>query len=123
MPNAMPTCNTRLSTNTSCSAHAKKNVNCLDCHQPAANQPTKNHNGFVIADHLTANNCRACHDRVYQQFLRSRHAAPSWAAVYGDKDLSAEQVDFAERSIRVPASALPTRWFPAKGRLHPTPAV
>jgi hypothetical protein len=95
------------------SVHATKNVNCLDCHQPAANQNTKNHFGFVIAEHLTANNCRACHDRIYQQFLRSRHAAPSWAAVYGDKDLTAEQVDFAERyhpgSCKRPANPLVAR--------------
>jgi hydroxylamine dehydrogenase len=95
------------------SVHAAKHVNCLDCHQPAPNQPTKNHNGFVIADHLTANNCRTCHDRVYQQFLRSRHAAPSWAAVYGDKDLTAEQVDYAERyhpgSCKRPANPLVAR--------------
>ena len=30
------------------SAHAKKGVNCLDCHQPAANQEKKDHHGFVI---------------------------------------------------------------------------
>jgi hypothetical protein len=81
------------------SVHAAKHVNCLDCHQPVGKQEpkAKDHNGFKIADHLTAANCRTCHDREYQQFLRSRHAAPSWAAVYGKKDLSAEQVDFAER--------------------------
>ncbi len=34
---------------------------------------------------LTAANCRKCHEPVYQQFARSRHAAPSWAAVYGEQ--------------------------------------
>ena len=46
---------------------------------------------------LTAANCRSCHETEYQQFLRSRHAAPSWAAVYGEKGLSAEQVAFSEK--------------------------
>jgi hypothetical protein len=86
------------------SAHARKNVNCLECHQPAAGQQGTDHHGFVITAHVTAANCRACHETVYQQYLRSRHAAPSWAAVYGDEKLApdqpaltAEQVAFAEQ--------------------------
>jgi hypothetical protein len=79
------------------SVHAQKDINCLECHQPAKGQKSKEHNGFVIAERLTAGNCRSCHEEIYQQFLRSRHAAPSWAAVYGDKDLSAEQVAFSEK--------------------------
>ena len=79
------------------SVHAKKNVNCLDCHQPAANQAKVDHHGFVIATALTAGNCRNCHEPIYQQFLRSRHAAPSWAAVYGEGGLSEEQVAFSEK--------------------------
>jgi hypothetical protein len=79
------------------STHARKNVNCLECHKPADKQKGKDHNGFVIAEHLTAGNCRSCHETIYQEFLRSRHAAPSWAAVYGEKGLSEEQVAFAEK--------------------------
>lgn len=79
------------------SAHARKDVNCLECHQPAAGQDKKEHNGFTIATHLTAANCRRCHEDIYQQFLRSRHAAPSWAAVYGEKGLTPEQVAFSEK--------------------------
>jgi hydroxylamine dehydrogenase len=78
------------------SKHAAKGVNCLECHQPAPNQEKKDHHGFVISAKLTAGNCRSCHENIYQQFLRSRHAATSWAAVYGEKGLSAEQVNFAE---------------------------
>ena len=70
------------------SAHAKKGVNCLDCHQPAEGQQKKDHHGFVISAHLTAGNCRGCHEAIYQEFLHSRHAAPSWAAIYGEKGLS-----------------------------------
>lgn len=79
------------------SAHAKKGVNCLDCHQPAEGQQKQDHHGFVIATHLTAGNCRSCHEGIYQEFLRSRHAAPSWAAIYGEKGLKPEQVAFSEQ--------------------------
>jgi hypothetical protein len=92
------------------SAHAAKNINCLECHQPTANQAKTDHHGFVIAKNLTAANCRNCHETEYQQFLRSRHAAPSWAAVHGEKGLSAEQVEFSEKfhpgACKRPANAL-----------------
>jgi hydroxylamine dehydrogenase len=79
------------------SVHAKKNVNCLECHQPAAGQSKQDHHGFVITTKVTAANCRSCHEPVYQQFLRSRHAAPAWAAVVGDSPFTAEQVAFSEQ--------------------------
>jgi hypothetical protein len=79
------------------SAHAKNGVNCLDCHQVAAQQKGKEHHGFVINTGPTPANCRACHETIYQQFLRSRHAAPAWAAVAGSKDFSTEQTAFSER--------------------------
>ncbi|MGA2886499.1 MAG: multiheme c-type cytochrome [Terracidiphilus sp.] len=79
------------------SAHAKKGINCLDCHQPAEGQQRKDHHGFVISTKLTAGNCRGCHEGIYQEFLHSRHAAPSWAAIYGEKGLSTEQVAFSEQ--------------------------
>ncbi|MGH9496874.1 MAG: multiheme c-type cytochrome [Candidatus Sulfotelmatobacter sp.] len=79
------------------SRHAQKSVSCLDCHQPAEGQEKKDHNGFVVTSgHLTAANCRRCHEDIYQQFVRSRHAAPAWAAVYGEKGLTPEQVNFSE---------------------------
>jgi hypothetical protein len=79
------------------SVHARNNVNCLDCHQPAAGQQKQDHHGFVIATHLTAGNCRSCHEQIYQEFLRSRHAAPAWAAIYGQQGLTPEQVAFSEQ--------------------------
>jgi hydroxylamine dehydrogenase len=79
------------------SAHARQGVNCLDCHQPATGQTGQDHHGFTIVAKLTAGNCRSCHEEVYQQFLRSRHAATSWAAVYGEQGLTPEQVEFAEK--------------------------
>ncbi len=79
------------------SAHAKKGVNCLDCHQPGQGQEKKDHHGFVISAHLTAGNCRSCHEGIYQEFLHSRHAAPSWAAIDGEKGLTPQQVSFSEQ--------------------------
>lgn len=78
------------------SLHAGKGVNCLGCHQPAPGQDKKDHHGFVISAKLTAGNCRGCHENIYQQFLRSRHTAPAWAAIYGEKGLTPEQVSFSE---------------------------
>jgi hypothetical protein len=92
------------------SAHAAKGINCLECHQPAQNQERMDHHGFVIVKNVTATNCRSCHETEYQQFLRSRHAAPSWAAVYGEKGLTPEQVEFSEKyqpgACKRPANAL-----------------
>jgi hypothetical protein len=79
------------------SRHADRGVNCLDCHQPAERQQKKEHHGFVVSARLTAGNCRSCHESIYQEYLRSRHAATSWAAVYGQQGLAPEQVEFAER--------------------------
>jgi hydroxylamine dehydrogenase len=79
------------------SAHAQKHVSCLECHQPQGSQERKEHHGFTISAHLTALNCRSCHESIYQEFLRSRHAAVSWAAVYGEQGLTVEQANFAEQ--------------------------
>ena len=74
------------------SKHAAKGVSCLDCHQPQQGQDKdkQDHNGFVITAHVTPANCRGCHEQIYQEFVRSRHAAPSWAAVFGAEGLTAE---------------------------------
>jgi hypothetical protein len=92
------------------SAHARKGISCLECHQPAERQEKQDHHGFVIGKTVTAANCRGCHEGAYQQFLRSRHAAPSWAAVRGDKDFTTEQVVFSEKyhpgGTKRPANAL-----------------
>ncbi len=79
------------------SAHARKGVNCLDCHQVASGQQGTNHNGFVINTSVTPANCRTCHEGIYQQFLHSRHAAASWAAVMGDQDFTPEQIALGEQ--------------------------
>ncbi len=80
------------------SKHAVAGINCLDCHKPVGNQEALDHMGFVIAkDGLTAANCAQCHKTEYEQYLRSRHASPAWAAVVGRDDFTAEQIAFAEK--------------------------
>jgi hypothetical protein len=79
------------------SRHSAAGVNCLECHKPAEGQQALDHRGFSISKTVTAANCRQCHPTEYQQFLRSRHAAPAWAAVSGKADFTAEQVAFAEQ--------------------------
>ena len=79
------------------SAHAAKGITCLDCHQPQEGQEKLEHRGFTIARSLTAKNCASCHATEYEQFARSRHAAPAWASVNGSKDMSPEQLALGEK--------------------------
>ena len=79
------------------SKHAQKGVTCLDCHQVQPGQTSTNHNGFVINTGITPANCKVCHQAVYDQFARSRHAAPSWVAVVGNKDFSPEMIEQMEK--------------------------
>ncbi len=79
------------------SQHAVKGVNCLDCHKPVEGQQTVDHRGFLIAKTLTAKNCAQCHATEYEQFARSRHAAPAWACVNGPKDFSPAQLQLGEQ--------------------------
>jgi len=79
------------------SRHAAVGITCLDCHQPATGQERYDHRGFVLAKSLTAANCSGCHATQYRQFLRSRHAAPAWAAVMGPKDFTPEEIAFGEQ--------------------------
>ncbi len=79
------------------SEHAKEGTTCLDCHQPQDGQESFDHRGFTLAKSLTSKNCSQCHAEQNRQFLRSRHAAPAWAAVQGSTDFSREQIEFAEK--------------------------
>ena len=79
------------------SVHAARGINCLDCHGPREGQEGVDHRGFTIASHVTALNCAACHADEYDQFLRSRHAAPALAAVRGSDPFTTEQIEHAER--------------------------
>jgi hydroxylamine dehydrogenase len=92
------------------SKHAAEGITCLDCHAPVEGQESTDHRGFAISPHLTAKNCAQCHATQYDQFLRSRHAAPAWAALEGARDFTAEQVAFSEQYhagwVDRPANAL-----------------
>jgi len=93
------------------SRHAERAVTCLDCHRPAAGQQGVEHKGFTIAAKLTSKNCQSCHVTEYEQFARSRHAAPAWAAVAGRDAFSPEQLAFAKKyhpdGVDRPANVLP----------------
>lgn len=92
------------------SAHVKEGTNCLDCHRPQDGQKSFDHRGFTLAKSLTAKNCSQCHAEQNRQFLRSRHAAPAWAAVNGAEDFTKEQIKFAEKfhegAVERPANKL-----------------
>lgn len=79
------------------SVHVREGVNCLDCHGPTPDQDSLPHRGFTLAADVTSGNCQSCHADQYRQYLRSRHAAPAFAAVRGRAPFTEEQVRFAER--------------------------
>ena len=79
------------------SKHAAKGVTCLDCHQVAQGQTGTNHNGFVINTDVTPANCKICHEREYDQFARSRHAAPAWVAVAGNQAFAPGMIEEMEK--------------------------
>lgn len=79
------------------SRHSAAGVTCMHCHQQVDGQRTLSHKGFEITRRVTSANCKQCHPEQYDQYLRSRHAAPAWAAVSGSKDFTVEQIAFAEQ--------------------------
>jgi hypothetical protein len=92
------------------SKHNAAGVTCLACHEPKQGQEGYEHKGFTILRKVTALNCKQCHPDQYEQYARSRHAAPSWAAVTGTADFTPDQVAFAEQyhkgAVDRPANAL-----------------
>ena len=92
------------------SKHAASAVNCLDCHAVEDGQEKVSHRGFEIATSVTSKNCATCHSTQYEQYLRSRHAAPAWAAVHGSEEFSEAQIASAEKyhqgTVLRPANAL-----------------
>ncbi len=79
------------------STHAKSGVNCLDCHKAQSGQEEMDHKGFQISTEMTSKNCASCHSTQYEQFARSRHAAPAWAAVAGREAFTDEQYSHAAK--------------------------
>ena len=92
------------------SEHSRANVTCLDCHQPHDGQEAYDHYNFALTRDVTSLSCRACHRTEYEQFARSRHALPAWAAVSGTSGMSPDQIAFGERhhpgAVDRPANAL-----------------
>ena len=92
------------------SRHAASGVNCLDCHRAVEGQESAGHRGFEIAQQLTSKNCAQCHATEYEQYERSRHAGPAWAAVAGSRDFSPAQLAIAskyhEAAVNRPANVL-----------------
>ena len=70
------------------SRHNAAGVNCLHCHQPVDGQEVLDHKDFQITRTVTSANCKQCHPEQYEQYLKSRHAAPAWAAVSGKDDFT-----------------------------------
>lgn len=79
------------------SVHAAEGVTCLDCHGPEEGQLEIEHRDFTITGQVTPKNCAQCHADEERQFLRSRHAAPAFAAVRGGEPFTDEQIEQAER--------------------------
>jgi len=92
------------------SRHAAVGTTCLDCHGAAEGQEKYEHRGFVLSKEVTAKNCTQCHAREYEEFLRSRHAAPAYAAILGPGSFTPEQVAFSEQynpgAVKRPAHPL-----------------
>ena len=78
------------------SQHAAASVSCFDCHRALDSQPGSDHNGFSIVAQVTSANCRQCHTTEYNQYERSRHALPAWAAVLGTEGMTADMVALGE---------------------------
>lgn len=79
------------------SAHSGAGVSCLECHGAQPGQEVVAHNDFEIAGEVTALNCKRCHSTEYEQFVRSRHALPAYAAVNGAEGIAPALVAAAER--------------------------
>ena len=79
------------------SKHASVGVTCLHCHRPAEGQIGVDHKGFKISTQMTSKNCAQCHSTEYEQYERSRHAAPAWSAVAGRDDFTPTQLSLGEK--------------------------
>jgi hypothetical protein len=92
------------------SRHNAAGVTCMNCHEPKEGQEAFDHKGFRMAKKVTSLSCKQCHPNEVEQYMRSRHAAPAWAAVTGPGDFTPEQIAFAEAhnpgAVDRPAHAL-----------------
>lgn len=66
------------------SRHALNRTLCSDCHQVEQTYPgATEHYGTYITSVITPGICGKCHPAEVQQFARSRHSIPAWAAMVG----------------------------------------
>jgi len=92
--------------------HSVAGVTCLDCHKARAMSDTSRfeHRGYEITTAVTSGACAECHVGPYNEFARSRHGAPAWTAVTGNRDFTEQQLEFARQfhpgAIDRPANAL-----------------
>ncbi|MFK7989441.1 MAG: multiheme c-type cytochrome [Sandaracinaceae bacterium] len=78
--------------------HAQEGIHCFECHRaPEGAEDAIEHRGFNIVLDVPSGTCQTCHSQEYTQFLRSRHAAPAWAAVAGREAFTDEQFEQAHR--------------------------
>ena len=73
------------------SSMAAADVICRDCHEVSEGYPgSVAHEGTYVLQRPTTAMCAACHETEAEQFIQSRHALPSYVAVFGNTDLSAD---------------------------------
>ncbi len=79
------------------STMAAAKVTCNDCHTVEEGYPgaVEHEGGYVLQSPTTAM-CQNCHPAEVDQYLASRHALPSYVAVVGSKELSAEHLAMYE---------------------------
>ncbi len=77
------------------STMAAVGVTCRDCHEVEEDYPGgESHMGqFHIIASPTPKICGKCHNQQWQQFNRSRHAAPAYAAMRGLDDFNPQQLE------------------------------
>lgn len=77
------------------SSMARAEVDCVDCHQVAADYPEAvQHEGTFVLSSPTTAMCEKCHTAEVAQFYQSRHSLPAYVAVAGSQELTAEQLAF-----------------------------
>jgi hypothetical protein len=58
------------------SSHARKAIGCVECHQAEKSEADAfDHYGSIIATVVTPLDCKRCHQKEYEQFSHSHHAA------------------------------------------------
>jgi hypothetical protein len=79
------------------STMAEAEVSCQQCHEVASTYPgAEEHEGTYVLGSPTTSMCQKCHAQEVAQYYQSRHSLPSYVAVFGSGDLSAEHLAMYE---------------------------